>query len=161
MKSSTVIPPPGMPPPPPARSSTCTRTSCSNTTALISRQQHSQRRHPRRRWCCCHAGANPQPQHAGSQDNDNGKLVLPQLNHLHEAFKQSQVPPRRLSALRTSSPLGPSQFSLTQPLSKHWHQFKAWSQHYAGKPFEKQHQLHLPQKHKATIPESTLGVEMN
>jgi len=49
----------------------------------------------------------------------------------------------------------------SQPLSKHWHQFKAWSQHYAGKPFEKQHQLHLPQKHKATIPESTLGVEMN
>jgi hypothetical protein len=27
-------------------------------------------------------GANPQPQHPGSQDNGNGKLVLPQLNRL-------------------------------------------------------------------------------
>jgi hypothetical protein len=35
------------------------------------------------------AGANPQPQPAGSQDNCHGKLVLPQLNLLHEAFKRS------------------------------------------------------------------------
>jgi hypothetical protein len=27
--------------------------------------------------------------------------------------------------------------------------------------FEEQRQLHLPQKHKATVPESTLQVEMN
>ena len=68
------------------------------------------------------AGANPQPQPAGSQDNDHGKLVLPQLNRLHEAFKRSQVshpasgvrfPTRRLPALRTSSPLvGPAPFRL-------------------------------------------------
>ena len=37
------------------------------------------------------AGATPQSQPAGSQDNGNGKLVLPQLNRLHEAFKRSQV----------------------------------------------------------------------
>ena len=37
------------------------------------------------------AGANPQSQPAGSQDNCKGKLLLPQLNHLHEAFKLSQV----------------------------------------------------------------------
>ena len=40
-----------------------------------------------------HAGANPQPQPAGSQDNGQGKFVLPQLNRLHEAFKRSQVSP--------------------------------------------------------------------
>jgi hypothetical protein len=34
-------------------------------------------------------GENPQPQHAGSQDNSNGNLVPPQLNSLHEAFKLS------------------------------------------------------------------------
>jgi len=39
------------------------------------------------------AGANSQPQHAGSQDNGNGKLDLPQLNRLHEAFKRSQSLP--------------------------------------------------------------------
>jgi hypothetical protein len=30
---------------------------------------------------------------ASSQDNSNGKLVLPQLNRLHEAFKRSRVSP--------------------------------------------------------------------
>jgi hypothetical protein len=38
---------------------------------------------------------------------------------------------------------------------------KALRQHYAGTRFEEQRQLHLPQKHKATVPESTLRVEMN
>ena len=66
------------------------------------------------------AGANPQPQPAGSQDNGHGKLVLPKLNRLHEAFKRSQVshpasyssqdlfvgpaPFRRIAASRSSSP---------------------------------------------------------
>jgi hypothetical protein len=36
------------------------------------------------------ADAHPQP-HAGSQDNGNGKLLLPQLDRLHLAFKRSQV----------------------------------------------------------------------
>jgi hypothetical protein len=36
-------------------------------------------------------------------------------------------------------------------------------QHYAGAStrFEEQRQLHLPQKHKATVPESSPRVEMN
>jgi hypothetical protein len=34
-------------------------------------------------------------------------------------------------------------------------------QHCASTRFEEQHQLHLPQKHKATVPESSLRVEMN
>jgi hypothetical protein len=34
-------------------------------------------------------------------------------------------------------------------------------QHYTSTRFEEQRQLHLPQKHKATVPESTLRVEMN
>jgi hypothetical protein len=89
------------------------------------------------------AGANPQPQPAGSQDNGNGKLVIPQLNRLHEEFKRSQV--------SQPSPI-PSQRRLTQQLSRHWPQFKALRQHYAGTRFEEQRQLHLPQKLKATVP---------
>ena len=46
----------------------------------------------------------PQPQKAGSQDNGNGKLVLPQVNRLHEAFKRSQIPSWCRQALKTSSP---------------------------------------------------------
>jgi hypothetical protein len=34
-------------------------------------------------------------------------------------------------------------------------------QHYASTRFEEQRQLHLPQKHKATVPESSLRLEMN
>jgi hypothetical protein len=45
--------------------------------------------------------AGQQPEHAGSQDNEgtgNGKLLLPQLNRLHEAFKRSSesLPCQRL-----------------------------------------------------------------
>jgi hypothetical protein len=51
-----------------------------------------------------------------------------------------RFPTRRLPALRTSSPLGPipSQRRLTQQLSRHWPQFKALRQHYAGTHFEEQ-----------------------
>jgi hypothetical protein len=38
---------------------------------------------------------------------------------------------------------------------------KALRQRYAGTRFEEQRQLHLPQKHKATVPEPALRVEMN
>jgi hypothetical protein len=46
-------------------------------------------------------------------------------------------------------------------LTKHWGPFKVLRQLYAGTRFEEQRQLHLPQKHKATVPDSTLLVEMN
>ena len=54
-----------------------------------------------------------------------------------------------------------SQRCLTEQLTKHWPQFKALRQHHTGTRFEEQGQLHLPQKHKATVPDSTLHVEMN
>jgi len=43
------------------------------------------------------AGAHPQPP-AGSQDNSNGKLLLPHLDRLHLAFKQRQVSPSASSS---------------------------------------------------------------
>jgi hypothetical protein len=55
----------------------------------------------------------------------------------------------------------PSQRRLTQQLTKHWPQFKALRQHYASTRFEEQRQLHLPQKNKATVPDSSLRGEMN
>jgi hypothetical protein len=55
----------------------------------------------------------------------------------------------------------PSQSRLTQQLTKEWPQYKALRQRYAGTRFEEQRQLHLPQKHKATVPEPALRVEMN
>jgi hypothetical protein len=98
-------------------------------------------------------------------NNGTGKLVLPQLNHLHEAFKRSQFSPRASSSSQDQQPTRPSpipsQRRLTQQLTKQWPQSKALRQHYAGTRFEEQRQLHLPQKHKATVPESTLRVEMN
>jgi hypothetical protein len=107
--------------------------------------------------------ANPQTQLAGPQDNCNCKLLLPQLNSLHEAFKQNQVSHPVSASSQDQQPTRPShillQHSLTQQLTKHWPQFKVM--HYTGTRFEEQRQLHLPQKHKATVPDSTLLVEMN
>jgi hypothetical protein len=106
----------------------------------------------RRRQRCCHAGANPQPQPARSQDNGNVKLVLPQLNLLHEAFKRSQVFPPASSSSQDQQPTRPrpipSQRCLTQQLTKEWPQYKALRQRYAGTRFEEQCQLHLPQKQR-------------
>jgi hypothetical protein len=82
------------------------------------------------------AGANPQPQPAGSQDNGHCKLVLPQLNCLHEAFKRSQVSHPGSSSSEDQQPSHrpspiPSHRRLTQQLTQHWPQFKALRQHYA------------------------------
>jgi hypothetical protein len=55
----------------------------------------------------------------------------------------------------------PSQRRLTQQLTKEWPQYKALRQRYAGTRFEEQRQLHLPQKHKDTVLESTPRVEMS
>ena len=100
------------------------------------------------------AGAHPQPQHAGSQDDGNGKLVLPQLNCLHEAFKRNQIPFSASSSSQDQQPNRPTpiptQRRLTQQLTKHWAPFKALRQRYANTLVDEQRQLHLPQKHKAT-----------
>ena len=55
----------------------------------------------------------------------------------------------------------PTQRRVTKQLTKSWASFKVLRQRYAGKRFEEQCQVHLPQKHKATVADSTLRVEMN
>jgi hypothetical protein len=112
------------------------------------------------------AGAQPQP-HAGSQDNGNGKLLLPQLDRLHLAFKRSQVSPSSSSTSQDQQShhlpksVIPTQRRVTEQLTKNWAPFKVLRQHYGGTRFSEQRQLHLPQKHKATVADSTLRVEMN
>jgi len=91
-----------------------------------------------------------------------------------------RCPPRRPPALKTSRPSNPRspssllffvsartnkrhhhQRRVTEQLTKHWAPFKVLRQRYAGMRFEEQRQFHLPQKHKATVPDSALRVEMN
>ena len=55
----------------------------------------------------------------------------------------------------------PTQPRVTEQLTKNWAPFKVLRQSYAGKCFEEHRQLHLPQKHKATVADSTPRVEMN
>jgi hypothetical protein len=113
-----------------------------------------------------HAGAHPQT-HAGSQDNGNGKLLLPQFDRLHLAFKRSQVSPSASSStqdqLSQHLPKSdiPTQRRVTEQLTKNWAPFKVLRQRNGGTRFSEQRQLHLPQKHKATVADSTLRVEMS
>ena len=53
----------------------------------------------------------------------------------------------------------PTQRRVTEQLTKNWSSFKVLRQRYAGTRFEEQRQLHLPQKHKATVADSTLRVD--
>jgi hypothetical protein len=89
-------------------------------------------------------------QHAGSQDNGNGKLVLPQLNRLHEAFKRNQIPSSASSSSQDQQPNRPTpiptQRRLTQQLAKHWGPFKALRQRFANTRFDEQRQLHQPRR---------------
>jgi hypothetical protein len=55
----------------------------------------------------------------------------------------------------------PTDHRVTEQPTKNWSPFKVLCQRYAGTSFEEQPQLHLPQKHKATVTDSTLRVEMN
>ena len=111
------------------------------------------------------ADAHPQP-HAGSQDNGNGKLLLPQLDRLHLAFKRSRVSPSASSSSQDQQSqhlpksVIPTQRRVTEQLTKNWAPFKVLRQRY-GTRFEEQRQLHLSQKHKATVADFTLRVEMN
>jgi hypothetical protein len=99
------------------------------------------------------------------QDICSGDLLLPQFNSLHEAYKRRQVAPPTSSRSQEQQPSVsgpiPSQLCLTQQLTAHWSQFKALRQRYAGTLFEEQLQLHMPHKHKATVPDSALRMEMN
>jgi hypothetical protein len=74
------------------------------------------------------AGAPPPPPPARSQDTGSGTLVLPQLNRLHEAYKQRQVAPPASSSSQDQQPTAsgpiPSQRRLTQQLTAHWPQLK-------------------------------------
>ena len=83
----------------------------------------------------------------------------------HEAFKQSQVSPPVSSSSQDQQPTRPrpipSQRRHTQQLTKERTQYKARRQRYASTRFEEQRQLHLPQKHKDTVPESTPRVDMS
>ena len=54
-----------------------------------------------------------------------------------------------------------SQRHLTQQLTKEWPQYKALCQRFVGTRFEEQRQLHLPQKHKTTVPEHVLVCEFS
>ena len=55
----------------------------------------------------------------------------------------------------------PTHRRVNEQLTKNCAPFKLLRQRYAGTRFEEQRQLHLPQKHKATVTDSTLRVEMN
>ena len=55
----------------------------------------------------------------------------------------------------------PTHRRVTEQLTENWSPFKVLRQRYACTRFEEQRQLHLPQKHKATVTDSTLRVEMN
>jgi hypothetical protein len=88
--------------PPYARSSACTGTSCTEQAAPQPPPPSAGG------GAASNAGTHPQPP-AGSQDNSNGKLLLPQLDSLHLAFKQRQG------------------------LTKHWAPFKVLRQWYASR----------------------------
>jgi hypothetical protein len=118
----------------------------------------------------CGAAANAsahQEPHTGSQDNCNCKLLLQQLDCLHLAFMLSQVSPSESSTSQYQQSqhlpksVIPTQCSVMEQLTKNWAPFKVLRQRYAGTRFEEQHQLHLSQKHKATVVDSTLRVQMN
>ena len=94
------------------------------------------------------------------------KLVLPQLNRLHEAYTRNPVPPPASSSSQDPHPNRPNpipaQRRLTQQFTRHWLQFKAGlASALCRHALQEQRQLHLPQKHKATDQNSALRVEMN
>jgi hypothetical protein len=55
----------------------------------------------------------------------------------------------------------PTQRRVTEQLTKNWAPSKVLRQHHGGTRFSEQRELHLHQKHKATVADSTLRVEMN
>jgi hypothetical protein len=83
-----------------------------------------------------------------------------------------RCPPRCLPPLRTTTSQDqqsqhlpksviPTQCRVTEQLTKNWSPFKVLRESYVCTRFEEHRHLHLPQKHKATVADSTLRVEMN
>ena len=72
----------------------------------------------------------------------------------------SRPPSQDQQAQQAPKAVIPTQRRVTEQLTRHWAHFKALRQRYAGTRFEEQRQLHLPQKHKATVQDSALRVEM-
>ena len=85
-----------------------------------------------------------------------GAVVLLQEDRLYLAFKRRQVSPSASSssqdqqAQQPPKSVIPTQKRVTEQLTKHWAPFKVLRQRY-GTRFEEQRQLHLSQKHKATV----------
>jgi hypothetical protein len=86
---------------------------------------------------------------------DNRNLVV--WIKSYEVSSTSQDPSQHLP-----KSVIPTQRRVTEQLTKNWAPFKVLRQRYAGTRFEERRQLHLPhKKHKATVADSTLRVEMD
>jgi hypothetical protein len=83
-----------------------------------------------------------------AEASGKGSQVTPSASSSSQD-QQAQQPPKSVI---------PTQCRVTEQLTKNWAPFKALRQHYAGTRFEEQRQLHLAQKHKATVADSTLRV---
>jgi hypothetical protein len=94
------------------------------------------------------------PQAPRTTDTANSFFRSPAASTRHSIGVR--FPTRRLPALRTVEAAVSKEY-----VPAEWPQYKAIRQRYAGTRFEEQRQLHLPQKHKATVPDSTLRVAMN
>jgi len=156
--------PPGMPPLS-APFGVYTRSTCSTKTGPISRQQHSPRRRPAQEAALLPMRAQTRSlstQAPRTKSTANSFFRSSTASTRHSSGVR--FPPRRPSSQdqqRTRPSPVSSHPRLTQQLTQHWPQFKALRQHYACTRFEEKRQLHPPQKHKATVPASTLRVEMN
>jgi len=97
---------------------------------------------------------------AGHGKGQEAALRLPE-----RGARDRQVSPPASSSSEDQQPTPPrpipSQRRLTQQLTKEWPQYKAFRQRSAGTRFEEQRQLHLPQKHKTTVPEHVLVCEFS
>jgi hypothetical protein len=131
-------------------------------TAPIRRQQHSPRRRLCRRHRCCKCRRRPAAS-ARRLPRQRPRQTRPSAAQPHPRGIQAEsgFPPGVFRSQPTRPRPIPSHRRLTQQLTKEWPQYKALRQRYAGTCFEEQRQLHLPQKHKATVPDSTLRIEMN
>ena len=151
-------------PPPSARSSDCTGTSCSSTTAPSSGTARATVRRRRRR--CCQRGRTPA---ASRRLPGQRQRQAPPTATRPPSFgiqAESGVP---LGVFQLSGPAVPASPEVRHPYPAPCHGAAHQELDTLQGPasalrrhvFEEQRQLHLPQKHKATVADSTLRVEMN